>query len=334
MGDLAGGLDMSDTTHIVFLYGKRAVPQEIIDLAYEKLPAGFTCELLEQSTASSDKVKRFAEADFILGYPGDMSEQEIRAATKCQLLQLMSAGYDRILLPVWRDMKVPVANNGGANAIPVAEHAVLLMLAVCKWLPQHHIALREGQWLGHAKVLQMFELRQKTVGIVGFGHIGQEVARCLLGFQTTTLYYDVVRAAPEVEAELQARQVPLDELLQQADLITLHTPLIPQTRGLIGAPQLALMKPTAILVNTSRGPIIDEAALYEALQAKRIMGAGLDVFAQEPIDPHNPLLQLDNVVVSPHCAGSTYNTWFRRLDFAFANITRVARGEPPSHLIV
>jgi phosphoglycerate dehydrogenase-like enzyme len=94
-----------------------------------------------------------------------------------------------------------------------------------------------------------------------------------------------------------------------------------------------MMKPTAILVNTSRGPIIDETALYEALKAKRIMGAGLDVFAQEPIDPQNPLLQLDNVVVTPHCAGSTYNTWFRRLDFAFDNIARVARGEPPTHVI-
>jgi phosphoglycerate dehydrogenase-like enzyme len=324
---------MSDTNHIVFLYSKRAVPQEIIDLAYKKLPAGFTLTLLEQGTAAADKLTCFATADFILGYPGDMTEPEIRVATQCKLLQLMSAGYDRILLPVWREMTVPVANNGGANAIPVAEHALLLMLAVCKWLPQHHIALRQGQWLGHAKVLEMFELRGKTVGIVGFGHIGREVARCLLGFQTTTLYYDVVRATPEVEAEFKARQVPLDELLRQADLITLHTPLMAQTRGFIGAAQLAMMKPTAILINTARGPIIDEAALYDALKARRILGAGLDVFAHEPIDPTNPLLQLDNVVVTPHCAGSTYNTWFRRLDFAFDNIARIARGEPPTHII-
>jgi phosphoglycerate dehydrogenase-like enzyme len=179
----------------------------------------------------------------------------------------------------------------------------------------------------------MFELRKKTVGIVGFGHIGREVARCLLGFQATTLYYDVARAAPEVEQEFKARQVPLEELLRQSDLVTLHTPLLPQTRALIGAPQLALMKPTAILVNTARGPIIDEVALYEALKAKRIMGAGLDVFMREPIDPKNSLLELDNVVISPHIAGSTYDTWFRRLDLAFGNITRVARGEAPAYVI-
>lgn len=324
---------MTATKRIVFLHSKRSVPQEIIDLAYKKVPPGFDLELLDYAMDSPEKIKRFAEADFILGYPGDMTEPEIRAATKCRLLQLISAGYDRVLLPVWRAMKVPVANNGGANAIPVAEHAVLLMLAVCKWLPHHHMALRGGEWLGHAKVLQMFELRKKTVGIVGFGHIGREVARCLLGFQTTTLYYDVARAAPEVEQELRARQVPLDELLRQSDLVTLHTPLLPQTRGLIGAPQLALMKPTAILVNTSRGPIVDEVALYEALKAKRIMGAGLDVFAQEPVDPKNPLLQLDNVVITPHNAGATYDTWFRRLDFAFSNIARVARGEAPTYVI-
>jgi phosphoglycerate dehydrogenase-like enzyme len=326
-------MDMTDTHRIIFLHAKRNVPQEIIDLAYQKLPAGFSLELLEQGTDRAEKIKRVAEADFILGYPGHMTEEEIRAATKCKLLQLMSAGYDRILLPVWREMRVPVANNGGANAIPVAEHAVLLMLAVYKWLPHHHMALQAGQWLGHAKVLQMFELRRKTVGIVGFGHIGREVARCLLGFQTTTLYYDVVRAPPDVEEGLKARQVPLDELLRQADVVTVHTPLLPQTHGLISARQLALMKPTAILINTSRGPLVDETALYGALQAGRIMGAGLDVFAQEPVDPNNPLLQLDNVVVTPHAAGATYDTWFRRLDFAFGNIARVARGEAPIYVI-
>jgi phosphoglycerate dehydrogenase-like enzyme len=326
-------MDMTDPKRIVFLYSKRAVPREIIDIAYKKVPSEFALELLEQATDPAEKIRRFAEADFILGYPGDMTEQEIRAAEKCRLLQLMSAGYDRILLPVWREMQVPVANNGGANAIPVAEHAVLLMLAVFKWLPQHHRALHEGRWLGHDKVLEMFELRNKTVGIVGFGHIGREVARCLLGFQTTTLYYDVARATPEAEQEFKARQVPLEELLRQSDLVTLHTPLLPQTRALIGAPQLALMKPTAILVNTARGPIIDEAALYEALKAKRIMGAGLDVFMREPLDPKSPLLELDNVVISPHIAGTTYDTWFRRLDLAFGNITRVARGEAPAYVI-
>ena len=324
---------MTDMIRIVFLHSRESVPQKILDLAQTKVPPGFTLTLLEQGTDPAEKIKHFAEADFILGYPGDMTEQEIRSASKCRLLQLMSAGYDRILLPVWRQMQVPVANNGGANAIPVAEHAVLLMLAVYKWLPQHHIALHDQRWLGHSKVLEMFELRKKTVGIVGFGHIGREVARCLLGFQADILYYDVARAAPEVEHELNARQVPLNDLLRQADAVTLHTPLLPQTRGFIGAPQLALMKPTAILVNTSRGPIIDEVALCEALQANRIMGAGLDVFAREPLDPKSPLLTLQNVVISPHIAGSTFDTWFRRLDLAYGNIARVGRGEAPTYVI-
>src|SRR5918992_832770 len=111
-------MDMTDPKRIVFLYSRRSVPQEIIDIAYKKVPEEFDLTLLEQATDASEKIKHFAEADFILGYPGDMTEQEIRSAKKCRLLQLMSAGYDRILLPVWREMQVPVANNGGANALP------------------------------------------------------------------------------------------------------------------------------------------------------------------------------------------------------------------------
>jgi phosphoglycerate dehydrogenase-like enzyme len=326
-------MDMTETKHIVFLHSEESVPRKIIEIARQKVPTGFDLTLLEQSSDATEKRKCFAEADFILGYPGDMTEEEIRTATRCRLLQLMSAGYDRILLPVWREMKVPVANNGGANAIPVAEHAVLLMLAVYKWLPQHHLALHEQRWLGHRRVLEMFELYKKTVGVVGFGHIGREVARCLLGFETDTIYYDVTRASPDVERALHARQVSLDELLRQSDIVTLHTPLLSQTRGLIGAPQFALMKPTAVLVNTSRGPIVDEVALYEALKANRILGAGLDVFAQEPLDPKSPLLGLQNVVISPHIAGSTFDTWYRRLDLAFGNIARVGRGEAPLYVI-
>ncbi len=122
---------MTDAKRIVFLPLKRSVPQEIIDLAYKKVPPGFELELLDQAADSPEKIKRFAEADFILGYPGDRTEQEMRAATTCRLLQLMSAGSDRVLLPVWREMKVPVADNGGANAIPAAEPAVLLKNPRC-----------------------------------------------------------------------------------------------------------------------------------------------------------------------------------------------------------
>jgi phosphoglycerate dehydrogenase-like enzyme len=154
------------------------------------------------------------------------------------------------------------------------------------------------------------------------------VARRLAGFETRTIYYDVV-PAPDIEKDLGARRVSLEELLREADIISLHLPLLRETRGLIGRNELAMMKPTVVLLNTSRGEIVDEEALVEALKEKRIGGAGLDVFRKEPIAPDHPLLGLENVVLSPHTAGHAYEGWFRRSRFAWENIQRVAAGQAP-----
>ena len=175
----------------------------------------------------------------------------------------------------------------------------------------------------------MREFRGKTLGIVGFGRIGQELARLASGFQTTIRYYDTVRAPTALEQELHTEPLPLDELLSQADVVSVHTPLTARTQGIINARALKLMKPSAILVNTSRGPVIDEAALIEALREKQIAAAGLDVFAIEPMPTDSPLLTLENVVLTPHIAGVTLDTWTRRLAFGFANVQRVAAGQAP-----
>src|SRR3990170_1163685 len=167
-----------------------------------------------------------------------------------------------------------------------------------------------------------------TVGPVGAGNIGRKVARRLAGFETRTIYYDVV-PAPDIEKDLGARRVSLEELLREADIISLHLPLLRETRGLIGRKELAMMKPTVVLLNTSRGEIVDEEALVEALKEKRIGGAGLDVFRKEPIAPDHPLLGLENVVLSPPTAGHAYEGWFRRSRFAWENIERVAAGQAP-----
>ena len=245
----------------------------------------------------------------------------------------MSAGYEWLDLDAFRNAKIPVANNGGANAPTVAEHALLLILAVYKKLPLHHNTLHAGRWLGLQETLQMREFRGKTLGIVGFGRIGQELARLASGFQTTIRYYDTVRAPAALEQELHAELLPLDELLSQADVVSVHTPLTAQTQGIINARALKLMKPSAILVNTSRGPVIDEVALVEALREKQIAAAGLDVFAVEPMPTDSPLLSLENVVLTPHIAGVTLDTWARRLAFGFANVQRVAEGHAPESVI-
>jgi phosphoglycerate dehydrogenase-like enzyme len=188
--------------------------------------------------------------------------------------------------------------------------------------------VREGRWRQPVTGFNTFEVAGKTLGLVGAGNIGRKVARRLAAFECSVVYYDVV-PAPDIEKDLGARRVSLDELLREADIITLHLPLMRETRGLIGRQQLGMMKPTTVLLNTSRGEIVDEGALIEALREGRIAGAGLDVFGKEPIAPDNPLLQLDNVVLSPHTAGHAYEGWFRRSRFAWENIQRVAAGQAP-----
>ena len=142
-------------------------------------------------------------------------------------------------------------------------------------------------------------------------------------------YYDPYPLTAERERDLNVSGVELDELFRTSDIVSLHTPLMPETRGLVNRERLAMMKPTALLINTARGPVVDEAALIEALRTGGIAGAGLDVFEQEPIDPGNPLLSMDNVVLTPHIAGITWDTWSRRARFAYTNMQRVWRGEAP-----
>jgi phosphoglycerate dehydrogenase-like enzyme len=280
-----------------------------------------------------EKISLAREADFIVLHPAKLSGDVLREAKKLRLLQLLTAGYDEIDVRLAGELAVPVATNGGANAWAVAEHAVALLLAVYKRLVPTDRAVREGRWREGFSAFSISEVAGKTVGVIGAGNIGRKVAQRLAAFETSIIYYDVV-PSPEIEKDLGARRVSLEEVLREADIITLHLPLMPETRGLIGQQQLAMMKPTTVLLNTSRGETVDEEALIEALREKRIAGAGLDVFHQEPVSPDSPLLQLENVVLSPHIGGHSYEAWFRRSGFAWENIQRVAAGQPPLSLVV
>ncbi|MDP6391165.1 MAG: 2-hydroxyacid dehydrogenase [Alphaproteobacteria bacterium] len=323
---------MANTESIIFLYKRANVPDPIIDNANAMVPNGFTFTFCEMETPDDDRRSLLATADYAMAYGAPFDDIDV--ATKVKLLQLLSAGYDRYDLAALRDAGIPVASNGGANAPTVAEHAILLMLSVYKKLPLHHDKMHEGEWLGLREALSMRELTGRRVGVVGFGKIGQIAARIAArGFLASVVYYDVMDPPPEVVAEIGATKVSLEELLETSDVVTLHTPLNDATRGLIDKPALERMKPTAILVNTSRGEIVNQADLIAALDAGEIAGAGLDVFTPEPLEADSPLLGRDNVVVTPHTAGTTIDTWTRRLDFAFENIQRVAAGEAPTFVV-
>jgi phosphoglycerate dehydrogenase-like enzyme len=276
------------------------------------------------------------DADFLCGFSGPISTEALlsAAANRLKLIQLMSVGYDRFNLDGARQAKLPVSVNGGANAIAVAEHAIMMMLATLKRVHELDLAVRSGGWRSAATGSdRVYELWHSTVGIVGMGRIGQEVATRLAGWQSTIVYYDPFRLAPEREQQLGVRYVEFDELLRTADVVTVHVPLNAQTRHLIDAESLSLMKQSAVLVNTARGELVDEVALVQALREGRIMGAGLDVLSQEPPPADHPIFQLNNVLLTPHTAGPTWQSFPRRFANCFANIERVSRGEPAQWVV-
>ena len=315
---------------LVFLYKKSNVPDEIVKAAKQRTPSGFELILCEAETPPPERRNYVAEADYFMLYTVEFEDVDV--AKRAKLMQILSAGYDRLDVSALSSAGIPLATNGGANAPTVAEHTLLLILALYRKLPLHHMALKAGNWLGHREVLSLNELRGKQIGIIGFGKIGQEVARMARGFLADVVYCDVVSANKAVEKNLNARQVNLEELLTTSDIVSVHTPLTVGSRQLINAAALEKMKSSAILINTARGAAVVEADLVKGLENGVIAGAGLDVFENEPLG-NSPLLQMDNVIVTPHTAGSTIDTWWRRLDFAFENISRVSKGYKPLFVV-
>ncbi len=312
---------------IVFVHG---VSQRVLDAITSLNPEGFTTMAVEGKTTPEEKqIEAVKDADFILWFSAKLSDRVLRSAKKARLVQGLSAGYDSINLKLLRELNIPCANNGGANSWAVADHAVLAMLALYRRLLAADRSTREGRWRAAIDGANTFEMANKVVGIMGFGNIGQKVARRVQAFDATVQYYDKFPLPPGRERELNVKRVSLEDLFRTSDIISCHAPLTNDTRHVVNRQRLATMKPTALLINTSRGEVVDEIALHEALRDKRIAGADLDVFEQEPVDPGNPLLKLENVVVSPHSAGTTWDTWFRRAEFAYANMKRVWAGQAP-----
>jgi len=298
-------------------------------LLTQHAPADFQVAIYPIDLPAAEQIALLHDADFLILFPGHIAEDVLRAAPHLKLIQLVSVGFDRMDLALCRALGIPVANNGGANALDVAEHTLALILSFYRRMVEMDRNVRTNRWYTIDSGATTYTIDGKRVGIVGLGKIGQRVARLVRAFGAEVIYYDAYPVAASIEAELGVRRVTLGELLRQADIVTLHMPLNAETRGFIGAAELAQMKPNALLINTCRGPVVNETALFETLQARRILGAALDVLEKEPPAPDNPLLQLDNVLFTPHTAGVTYDTWPRRGEFIFANVQRVWAGLPP-----
>jgi phosphoglycerate dehydrogenase-like enzyme len=265
-----------------------------------------------------------AEAEVILTGLSPVTAEHIAAAPNLRVIQCASHGWDYVDVVAAAARGVRVAHIGGTEAEKqdVAEHVFALMLTLAKQILAGHLALREGDWALPRLQQSITELFGKTLGIVGMGQVGPEVARRAQAFGMAVIYND--RHRPEAGGgELErARWEPLDDLLRASDYVTLHLPLTRETRGLIDARRLALMKPTAFLINTSRGALVDQQSLAVALERGVIAGAGIDVFDPEPPSGSMRLLHAPNVVLSPHVAGVTRETVVRIARAAFANVVR------------
>ena len=300
---------------------------ETLAIAHDLLPPGW--QLATAPHGRPEFFELLKDTEYYIGAGQFKHGPEFyQAAPKLRIVQTLSAGYNTYDLEAARAADVPICNNGGANATAVAEHAMLLMLAVCRKLIWQHEGVVSGRWRGNDfNSAKLYELEDKTLGIVGLGNIGKKVARRAKAFDMRIQYYDVNRMTTDQEDALGVRFALLPELLKTSDIVSLHVPLDLSTHNLIGERELGMMKKTAILINTCRGPVVDEVALYHALNNEVIMAAGLDVMVEEPPKPDHELFTLKNAIFSPHSAGPTWDNHPKRWRNAFDNCERVARGQ-------
>ena len=318
------------STKVVFLTGLRP---RLIEEVLSYAPSHYQIVVVDRTISEEEKIKQVLDADFLLCYGQDPSDKVLRSLKKCRLVQLLAAGYDRINLGILEELGIPCSNNGGANSWAVADHAVLLMLAVYKQLLASVISTRKDAWSLPITGENTFEMANKKIGILGLGNIGKQVAKRVQGFDATVIYHDIYRMNDDDEKKLDVSYVSLRELFKESDILTCHTPLTGSTKHIVNDQTLGMMKPSSVVINTSRGAVVDERALIRALNAGVVAAAGLDVFEREPVDKENPLLRMDNVIVTPHMAGTTWDTWARRAKFGFENMKRVNHGNLPESVV-
>lgn len=301
--------------------------QAVRDEANKALPEGFEVVYPTSATDLQEHARLIAEADYLITQSIYVTREQLQGAKKLKMIQKFGVGVDKIDCKAAEELNIPVCITAGANSVPVAEMAVGLMLAVNRRIPYVDRSVREGQWLKAEMRAQCYMLADKIIGLIGMGNISRQVVKRLSGFDVgEILYYDIFRLPPEQEESLGVHYVPLEELMSRSDVISIHVPLTDETQGMVNRERIAMMKPTAILINTARGFIIDQNALVDALREHKIRGAGLDAFEEEPLSPDSPLLKLDNLVLTCHHAGSVIDNVLPRARHAYGNIERFSKG--------
>ena len=257
----------------------------------------------------------------------------VASTPRLRMVANMAVGFNNIDVEAATRLGIAVSNTPGVLSDTTADLAFALLMATARRIPEAERYLRAGKYKGWGPLLFCgAEVHHSTLGLIGAGRIGKIVAQRASGFEMKLLYYDVYRLSPEDEAKYHLTHLPMEEVLRQADFVSIHTPYMPATHHLIGERELQMMKPTAILINTARGPIVDEKALVKALQAGSIAGVGLDVFENEPaVEPE--LLTMENVVLLPHIASASLKTRTLMATMASDNIVAHFKGEHPPNIL-
>lgn len=308
------------------------IPGPLAQRLQALLPAGVELDMVP-TLEDADFAAHAAEADVLLVLLRKIDASTLAFAPRVRFVQRAGVGYDNIDITALTAAGVPVAYTPRANAEGVAEHTILLMLALLKRLPSTEQATRAGRWATNDLIQAgIGDLAGATIGLVGLGNIGQAVAARLAAFGAELLYTSRHRLDRAAEARLGVTYQPLPDLLAAAAIVSLHLPLTNETRGLIGEAQLAQMRPGALLINTSRGGIVDEGALLRSLVSGHLGGAGLDVLEHER-NGHSPFANRLDVIVTPHVAGVSRASAQRIMQLAVANVVRFLVGETPVDLV-
>lgn len=298
-----------------------------LSIVEQEVPDGFEVHFLSEQTQEA-LLEEAVNADYILaGGRLKITESVLNNAKKLKMIQRSGVGLDALDLNAIREKGIPLYVNQGVNAESVAEHALLLILSGLRRLTEIHTNTRNGIWKKQEQGVRTAELYGKTVGLVGMGNIARNLVRMLQPFRVRILYTNLFQMDAEYEKANNMQYVTTEELLANADIVSIHCPLTDETRGLINKNTISSMKTGAIVVNTARGEIVNAADLAEALKSGKLSYAGMDVHEKEPFSPDYALLNLDNVTLTPHIAGVTSDSFRAMMHDAFRNIAAFEQGD-------
>lgn len=299
----------------------------VLDIVKSCVPEGFEIRTLHENTTEA-LMECIDKADYILASGRvKITKEVLDKASKLKMVQRTGVGLDSIDVEELKNRNIPLYVNQGVNAESVAEHTLLLMLACLRKLPTVQRNTERGIWKKQEQGIQTYELAGKTVGLVGMGNIARTVVKLLNGFGVNILYYDPYPMTAEREAELGIGYCEYEEMLPQVDILSLHCPLTEQTRKIVNRESLAQMRKGAILINTARGELVDTDAVVDALKFGLLSFAGLDVHEEEPLNGEKEIMKLENVILTPHIGGITYDSFYRMMHDAMRNIAKFENGE-------